>query len=74
MSADQNKALIRRFFEAYEDDPLCRHRHIHEDPSLSIRSTLISLLGELFDTSFDTNPEQQRETLGNELDIDSAYL
>jgi hypothetical protein len=26
------------------------------------------------DTSFDTNPEQQRETLGNELDADSAYL
>jgi len=28
MSVDQNKALIRRFFEAYEDDPFCRHRHI----------------------------------------------
>ena len=26
------------------------------------------------DTSFDTNPEQQRETLGNELDVDSANL
>ncbi len=28
MSADQNKALIRRFFEAYEDDPYCRHRYV----------------------------------------------
>jgi hypothetical protein len=28
----------------------------------------------LVDTSFDTNPEQQRETLSNELDVDSAYL
>ena len=26
------------------------------------------------DTSFDTNPEQQHETLGNELEVDSAYL
>ena len=28
----------------------------------------------LVDTSFDTNPEQRCETLGNELDVDSAYL
>jgi hypothetical protein len=28
----------------------------------------------LVDTSFDTNPEQQRETLSNELDVDPAYL
>ena len=28
----------------------------------------------LVDTSFDTNPEQQPETLGNELDVDLAYV
>jgi hypothetical protein len=75
MSADQNKTLIRRFFEAHEDDPYYRHRHmVRRSLPFYLRSTLISVLGELFDTSFDTNPEQQRETLGNALDIDSAYL
>jgi hypothetical protein len=37
-------------------------------PNLATASLAVS------DPSFDTNPEQHRETLGNELNADSAYL
>jgi hypothetical protein len=41
--------------------------------SLKLAQSIWDLEITLVDTSFATNPEQQRETLSNELDVDPAY-
>ena len=56
-----------------------RRSQVRVLPSVILRSLRLPLRFRelevtLVDTSFDTNPEQQHETLGNELDVNSAYF
>jgi hypothetical protein len=51
-----------------------RLRPVIEKRMLRPSLTLAVVRETVTDTNFDTNPEQQCETLSNEVDIDSAYL